>query len=134
MASAPPPMHFISSSKTLVKTLIAILHTRLQILALDIEEDRIYLLRLFNMLCLTIVALGMALLMLNTILIVFFWEHHRLMTLSGLAIVYLCIGVYAWRRTIIRMRTKPKLFETSLSELVKDWQAIERPIEEDATA
>lgn len=127
MATPLPQMRLVSSSKTLLKTLVSILHTRLQILAFDMEEDRLYLMRVFNMLCLTLCAFGMALLLLNTLLVVLFWEHHRVLTLSLLASGYLCIGLVSWRCTVVRARKKPPLFDTSLSEFAKDWQSIDRP-------
>jgi uncharacterized membrane protein YqjE len=106
-------------------TLVSIVHTRLQLLSTEIEEDRT---RLFSLVLLLVAALFCIVigLVLATILIVFMlWETHRLLALTSVASLFLLAGfVISWL-AIQKIKTKPKLFSTSLQELVKDKGALE---------
>ena len=84
------------------------------------EEDRA---RLFSLVVLYVAAMFslMVGLVLTIILIVFIlWESHRLFALSVVAGFFLLLGAIIWAVAADKLRKKPKLFSSSLSELVKD--------------
>ncbi len=108
------------SAKTLLSTLLGILHTRGELLATELEEERVrleqrVLLGLAGLLC-----LAFGLLFLTLWLVVAAGENHRLAALGGAAIFYLVLGVGVLLRLRHAVRSKPRLFETSLAELAKD--------------
>ena len=105
-------------------TLIAILSTRLELLANELQEER---LRLTQMLLLALIALfllGTGLILLNAFIVLLFWDSHRLLVLGLLCAVYLVAGA----AVAISLRTKAeagsKLFAASLAEFEKDRQAL----------
>lgn len=49
-----------------------------------------------------------------------FWETHRLSVLAAFAVLYLAIGVGAALMVRNKLRNRPRLFSTTLSELGKD--------------
>jgi uncharacterized membrane protein YqjE len=56
--------------------------------------------------------------------VVVFWDSYRLVALGTLAALFLLAGVTAWGLLMHKLRIKPKLFATSLSELTKDRQQL----------
>ena len=114
----------MGSVKRLTGSLIAILSTRLELLANELQEER---LRLTQMLLLALIALfllGTGLILLNAFIVVLFWDSHRLLALGLLCAVYLVAGA----AVSISLRTKAesgsKLFAASLAEFEKDRQAL----------
>jgi uncharacterized membrane protein YqjE len=105
-------------------TLLAIAHTRLDLLSLDLEEERAHV---FSQLVLTLVALfclGIGVVLAVILLVVVFWDAHRLLALAGGAGFFLIFGVAVWVFALHKAKTKPRLFATSLAELGKDRQQV----------
>lgn len=109
----------------LATTMVGIAHTRLELLSVDLEEDRAHLLSLVFLYLAAIFCLVVGLI-LATILIVFvLWEDHRLLALSLVAGFFLLIGLVIWFLAMRKTKTKPRLFSSSLSELFKDKEKLE---------
>jgi uncharacterized membrane protein YqjE len=114
----------LESLTILAGTLVAIAHTRLDLLSVDLEEERAHL---FSLLVLTLAALlclGIGVVLVTILLVVAFWDTHRLLALGALAGFYLVIGMGVWAFALHKARTKPRLFAASLSELFKDRQQL----------
>jgi len=114
----------LESLTILAGTLVAIAHTRLDLLSVDLEEERAHL---FSQLVLTLAALlclGIGVVLATTLLVVAFWDTHRLLALGALAGFFLVIGMGVWAFALHKARTKPRLFAASLSELFKDRQQL----------
>jgi len=115
----------IASLGVLATTLIGIVSTRLELLSIDIEEDRANFLSLIILYLVAMFAIVVGLI-LTIILIVFvLWESHRLLALSLLAGFFLLIGLMALIYALQKLKTKPRLFSSSLSELHKDKSTLE---------
>lgn len=110
------------SLKTLSASLIGIVHTRLELLSIDIAEEREHLITLLLLVLLALFCLGVGVLLLALLIVVAFWETHRLVALGGLTGLFLMAGAgIAWF-AMHKTRTRPRLFEASLAELSKDRQ------------
>jgi uncharacterized membrane protein YqjE len=106
-------------------TLVAIMRTRLQLLAVDLEEDSARLLNIAKLTLIMLFCFGVAVMLLTILITVIFWDSHRILVLSTLACLFMLAGfIIAWhiQRKIAQ---KPSLFASSLSELVKDWQSLD---------
>lgn len=114
----------IESLTTLAATLVAIAHTRLDLLSTDLEEWREHVLSLLVLSLAALFCLGVGVVLAAILLVAAFWETHRLMALGALAGFFLAVGVAAWRFAMHKARTKPRLFAASLLELCKDRQQI----------
>jgi uncharacterized membrane protein YqjE len=115
------------SVRQLAATLLAMGRTRLELLSTELEEERE---RLSAMLLWTLVALfcaawGMALL--TMLIMVIFWDTHRLWAIGILALLFLGGSILAARVVQVKARGKPRLFATSLAELSTDQQQISAP-------
>jgi len=109
-----------ASLKTLGATFAAILQNRLELLSTDIAEERA---RLGSILLLSLVALfclGVGVLLLTLLVVVLFWDTHRLAALGGLTVLFLAAGGGVGWTALQRLRKKPRLFEASIAELAKD--------------
>jgi len=114
----------LESLTTLAGTLVAIAHTRLDLLSADLEEERAHLLSLLVLTLAALFCLGIGVVLVTILLVVAFWDTHRLLALGALAGLYLVIGMGVWVFVLHKARTKPRLFAASLSELFKDRQQL----------
>lgn len=109
-----------NSLKTLAATLVAMGHTRLELLSTEMEEEYV---RLCSMLLWALAALFFAVLctMLVTLMVlVVFWDTHRLLASGIMALLFLLGAVLAGRVVLDKTKAKPRLFASSLAELSKD--------------
>ena len=112
------------SLKTLSASLVSIVHTRLELLSNDVAEEREHL---TGFLVLVLVALGclsVGIVLFAILIVVIFWETHRLVALAGLTGLFLASGIGLGWLALHKIRTKPRLFEASLAELYKDRQQL----------
>jgi uncharacterized membrane protein YqjE len=114
----------LESLSTLAATLVAIVHTRLDLLSADVEESRAHVLSLLVLALAALFFIGVGVVLAAILLVVAFWDSHRLLALGALAGFFLAAGVGAWAYALHKARTKPRLFAASLSELLKDRQQL----------
>lgn len=110
------------SLKTLSISLVGIVHTRLELLSTDIAEEREHLITLLVLVLLALFCLGVGVVLLAMLIVVAFWDSHRLLALGGVTGVFLIASAgMAWF-ALHKTRTRPRLFAASLAELSKDRQ------------
>jgi uncharacterized membrane protein YqjE len=112
------------SLTALAATLVAIAYTRLDLLSSDLEEERAHLFSLLMLALAALFCLGLGVLLATLLLVVAFWDTHRLLLLGSLAGFFLAVGMAAWAFALHKARTKPRLFAASMSELLKDRQQL----------
>jgi uncharacterized membrane protein YqjE len=115
----------LESLTVLAATLVAIAHTRLDLLSTDLEVDREYFLSLLVLTLVALFCLGVGVVLAMILLVAVFWDTYRLLVLGALAGFFLAVGMAAWGFAIHKARTKPRLFASSLSELYKDRQQLD---------
>jgi uncharacterized membrane protein YqjE len=110
----------LSSIKSLGSTALEIIQTRLELFSSDIQ---IGWQRLLSVLVLVIVALFsvlFGLVLLAILIVVLYWDTHRVLVLSLMASGFVSIGIILALFVRAQINAMPRLFEASLSELVKD--------------
>jgi len=117
----------LDSLSTLGGSLLAIAHTRLQLLFTELEEDRQHLLLLIVLALVTLFCLAVGVVLATILLVVAFWDDHRLLVLGVLAGIFLCGGALAWGVALRNIRARPRLLAQSLAELAKDRQQLRPP-------
>ena len=105
--------------------LVGMAHTRVQLLALELEEERRHFFAMLMLILLAAFCLGLAVILLTTLVIVAYWDEYRLLLLAGLVIGYGLAGVTAVIVTATKMRNKASPFASSLAELRKDGRQID---------
>jgi uncharacterized membrane protein YqjE len=123
---APRPPGLVGSITRLGRTALALLRTRLEILATEIEEERVRFAGLVLLVAAIAFCVQMAVLLGVILLVVLLWESHRLLTLGVLAAAFLVVGVglFLWLRH--HLRTRPRMFASTLGELAKDDERLGR--------
>jgi len=114
----------LESLTTLAATLVAIAHTRLDLLSADLEEAREHLLSLLVLALVALFCLGVGVVLATILIVVAFWDTHRLLVLGIFTGCFLAVGMAAWGFAMHKARTKPRIFAASLSELFKDRQQL----------
>lgn len=110
------------SLKTLSVSLVSIVHTRLELLSTDVAEEREQLTSFLVLVLVALGCLGLGVVLMALLVVVVFWESHRLVALAGLAGLFLAAGAGLGWYALRRIRTRPRLFDASLAELSKDRQ------------
>jgi len=114
----------LESLSSFAATLVAIAHTRLDLLSTDLEEEREHVFSLLGLALAALFFLMVGMVLASILLVVAFWDTHRFLVLGLLAGLFLTIGLAAGWAVIYKARNKPRLFASSLSELYKDRQQL----------
>ena len=110
----------MGSLKKLLVTLVAVVETRLQLFANEIQAEgrRLGYLLLLGAAALFFLALGCVLF--TFLVIVMFWDTNRLLAIGGFAVFYVVVGIGLAAVARGRAEARTHLFEASLSEFKKD--------------
>ena len=106
----------------LAASLVALLHTRFELLTVEFEEERE---RAKDLVVLTVIAtvfFSFALIVLSVLVVFLFWDTHPVGALVGVTLVYLAIGAAA---VVVLQRSRDtRPFAATLAELEKDVQSL----------
>lgn len=120
-------MAIIDSATRLLATLIAILQTRVELLAVEVEEEA---LRYFFYLLLALAAmfcLGVAVLLTILLVVVIYWDTHRIPVLLALIGVFALAGIGIVLGVRRNYRHKSRLLAHTLAEMAKDVETLNTP-------
>jgi uncharacterized membrane protein YqjE len=101
-------------------SLLALLRTRLELAALEFDEVRG---RTVNRLVLTLVALSFCaftVLAASALVVVWFWDTHRIAALVGVTVFFLLVALAALWRLRAHQQASPPPFAATLAELERD--------------
>ena len=101
--------------------------TRLELLAVELQEEKLRLTGLALNTVLAGLLLGFGLVFLMVFLTVLFWEEHRLLALGVSTAVCLGGGLLAASNAARAFRSGTKLFSASLAEFARDRAALKKP-------
>ena len=108
------------SLRVLTATLLAIAHTRLELLSTELEEQWVWLSSLLAWALVGLFCAGLGVVLATLFVVLALWDTHRLLALGIPAILFLLGAALAWLVVLGKARAKPRLFATSLAELSKD--------------
>jgi len=117
----------LHSIKHLAQTLLGAAQTRLGILATEIEEERV---RLEQMLLVALAAafcLAMGIVLCIALIVLYYWDTHRLAAVGILAAAFLAAGVVLGLILRDKAKTRPKPFAITRGELAKDQAMLREP-------
>lgn len=117
-------MALLSSLRQLGATVLALLQTRIELMAIELAEEKERLLGVLLLAFLAALFLGLGVLVVTAVVSLWLLHSYGLHALLWMAALYLLIGmVLAWR-VKRRVAQHPPLFSASLAELNKDREAI----------
>jgi uncharacterized membrane protein YqjE len=101
-------------------TLFAMVETRLELAALEIEEETQRLIGYFMLALLSLILFGIAMVLVSLTIILVFWDTYRLQAALGLA------GLFGVAAAVVGMKLKnafarrPRMLAATVAELNKD--------------
>lgn len=110
----------LSSLKRLAATAVAMVQTRLELLAAEAQIERRRLTQLLLLAAAALFFLAGGVLLLTLFVIVAFWDGNRLFAIGACAAVYLVLGGILAASAKQRAAAGSQLFAASLGELKKD--------------
>ena len=117
----------VDSLAATAATMVAIVHTRLDLLSTDLEEEREHFVSLTLFALGAFFCLGVGVVLMASLLVFAVWDSHRLLALGALAATFLTAGAAAIVVALKMVKAKPRLFSASLAELRKDRQLLPPP-------
>lgn len=117
----------LQSIKHLGQSLLGSARTRLDILATEIEEERLRLEQLVLVALAAAVCLGMALVLCVAFVVIYFWDTHRLLAVGLLALAFLALSAVLGAILRTMVKTRPKPFAITRGELAKDVAMLREP-------
>mgnify|MGYP000920903509 CR=1 FL=1 len=128
--AASPGGGLFASLRGLAATGLALLQTRLELLAVEWQEEQARLAGLAAFGAAAFVFLSAGLVFLSVWLTVLFWESNRLLVLGVFSAAFLGAGVVSLLVALRYARAPSRLFAASLAELRKDRAAAEAAVPE----
>ena len=101
-------------------TLMAIVRTRIELAAVEMEEQSLRLLGYLALSLLALLCLGLAIVLGTFLIIVLFWDTHRVAAIVATAGVYAALAAAIGFGVRSSFRHQPKLLSFTLAELGKD--------------
>ena len=115
----------LESLRNLGKTLLAVLQTRLEIFASEIDEQGALLARIAVLAAVAALCLGLAVILVVLFVAVLFWDTNRLLAIGAMAAIFAAAGMIAGLMLRSAIARRPKLLAATLAELRKDKSKLE---------
>jgi uncharacterized membrane protein YqjE len=116
----------LDSITNLARNIVSLAETRLTLFALDIQETGLNLLSLLVMSGVILTCFGLALILVTLLVVVIFWDTHRLLALGGATAFYAVAGLGLWYVVLAKFRTMPRFFAATRGEFAKDREWLAR--------
>jgi uncharacterized membrane protein YqjE len=117
----------LQSIKHLAQSLLGAAQTRLEILATEIEEERVRLEQLLLVALAAAFCLAMGIVLCVALVVIYYWDTHRLAAAGILAAAFLAAGVVLGLILRDKAKTRPKPFAITRGELEKDGAMLRGP-------
>ena len=115
----------MGSVRRLLSTLTSVVSTRLELLANELQEERLRLTQMLLFASFALFCFGMGILLLTVFIVVLFWDDHRLAVLGALSVLFFALGTLMAILLRSKAQAKSRLFSASLAELAKDSEQLE---------
>jgi len=111
----------VGSLRSLAATSVGILKTRLELVAIELAEEKSRLMGLLILALAGLLCLAIGLLMFSFLIVVAFWDtDHRLLSIVLVGLVYLVLGIGMLLAVRKKAIDAPIAFEETLAELERD--------------
>ena len=110
----------IDSVKALGVTFLALVRTRAELIAVELQEDRERIKEIFMLSLVSALFCALGLLLLAVFIVVYYWDSYRLLAIGGVTLLYSGLGLWALFELVKRLRNNPPLLATTLEEFDHD--------------
>lgn len=128
MTPDTPSVGLFGSVKSLAANLVAHLHSRLELFAIELTQEKLRLTSLLAMAVSALFFLFMAVVLAVLFIVGAFWDTpYRLHVMALLAVLFVGAAGIALGMVIAKLKSGPRLFEVTLAELYKDRKQLNTP-------
>lgn len=120
----PNPQGLFASTKGLLGTGVTLIHNRLELLGVELAEERVRLVSMLAYGGAAFLCLSAGLVFLSVFLTVLLWDSNRLLALGVFSALFIGAGIASLMLAMSLARAGSKLFSASLAELRKDRDAL----------
>ena len=120
----PDQQGLFASTRGLLGTGVTLLHNRLQLLGVELAEERVRLVSMLAYGGAAFLCIAAGLVFLAILLTVLMWESNRLLALGVFSALFLGAGIASAALALSLARGGSKLFAASLAELRKDREVL----------
>jgi uncharacterized membrane protein YqjE len=113
-------MAITAAAGRIAATLVAMVHTRLELAAVEVQEGAHRLLGYVAWMMLAVFLLAGAFLLAALFVILLFWDSYRLHAVGGMAALFLLAGAAIAARVRASFANRPPLLSNTLGELRND--------------
>jgi uncharacterized membrane protein YqjE len=106
--------------RRILSSFFSILQTRLELIGIELAEEKDRLLMVLFMGLAAMMLATMALIALTALVAIAFWDTYRWQALAGITAVYAIAAVACAMRARSGLRNAPMIFEATLNEFEKD--------------
>ncbi|MES2899668.1 MAG: phage holin family protein [Pseudomonadota bacterium] len=113
-------MAIFESVGRLGASFLAMTETRLELAAVELEEEWRRVLGYLLLGLLSLLLFGIAMLMVALLVILIFWDSYRIPAVIGMAVLFAMAGAYCLVSVKSSIAAKPRLLGATIAELNKD--------------
>lgn len=114
-----------ASARHLLATTLAIAHNRLELITTEIEEELYRVAEIMVWALVGVFFAGLTVLMAAFLVVLLWWEEHRLLAASLTVLVFLGVTLVAVAMVRQKAAARPKLLHATIEELKRDRDALE---------
>jgi hypothetical protein len=120
------PRRMLHALRSIGPSIIGLLRTRLELFGIELAEEKERAAQLAVLGALALLFAGLALLMVNVLVLALFWDSHRFLAIAGLIVAYGGLALLCVSRLQAAIAARPPMFEATLAELKADVEALSR--------
>ena len=113
-------MALIAAAGRIGATLLDMAHTRLELAAVEVQEEWQRMLRHLAWTLLAVFLAAGAILLAALFVILLFWDSYRLHAVAAMAALFALAGAALWLKARARFSARPQLLSATLAELRND--------------
>jgi uncharacterized membrane protein YqjE len=125
-SASAPSSGMMDSVRSFLASWIAVIKTRVDIVSLEIEEQREWMQQMVLLAVAALFCVSLGLILATLWVVVFLWDKQgRLWVFGGFALLYLIGATVLALSLRHKIKSKPKIFSTTAGELSKDYAALQ---------
>ena len=117
----------LKSLRRVMSTLIEIVHTRLELVVTELEEQKLRAVQLATLFFLALFFFSLAVIFGTLAVVMAYWDRNPVVVLGGFAALYLALAIIIgliWRA---RAKARPRLLSATLAEFARDREELTQP-------
>ncbi len=118
------PAGLLASLRRAAGSLLELVELRLALFATELEQEKLRVGAALAWAVVALLLLGLGLLMVALLVVLLFWDSHRLAALGVLSIAFLAAAAAAWRCARARLAAADGAFALTLAELRSDRRSV----------